>query len=95
MDFWKHDKDFEFQDISWSWAMNHESALQCFEILRKWWPQISSAASILIQPDYQYFYITSQKNFKVKQNHKQKQRVGSSDYIGDYFVNNTFAKLGW
>lgn len=56
MDFWKHDKDFEFQDISWSWAMNHKPALQCFEILRKWWPQISSAASILIQPDYQYFF---------------------------------------
>lgn len=31
----------------------------------------------------------------MKQNHKQKQRVGSLDYIGDYFVNNTFAKFGW
>lgn len=54
MDFWKHDKDFEFQDISWSWAMNHKPALQCFEILRNN-DSISSAASILMQPDYQYF----------------------------------------
>lgn len=31
----------------------------------------------------------------MNQNRKQTQRAGGLDYIGDYFVNNTFAKLGW
>ncbi|XP_052686542.1 phosphatidylinositol-glycan-specific phospholipase D-like [Crassostrea angulata] len=69
-----------------SWAFDYISGPVDFTDI----DQLQENGGIIVLPSKLFW-----KKFKVKQNQKQKQRVGSSDYIGDYFVNNTFAKLGW